>query len=1299
MDGPRESESGDRQLLLGKKLLERGLITPDQLREALVERARGVTGGDPASLQIGSILISKGYLTKQQLFHLMSEQEQSVALSDSRVEPPPATPTGETFVSDTPPAGQQLLLGKMLLERGIVTTEQLMEALAERARGAGEGESPSAQLGSILIRKGYLSPDQLSEIRAEQGDERLNSAKIAGMMMTAAASETQAQSTRLGKYALLREIGRGGMGVVYEGFDTQLKRKVAIKLMIASPNADPKEIALDEERFVREAQLSAKLKHPNIVTVYEAGVIEGRRFLAMELIDGQPLSSWRKTGSVTIRLQVSVLRDVAVAVHAAHEQGILHRDLKPRNILVEGKNRAFVTDFGLAKTLGTNVSLSLTGSGAVVGTPSYMSPEQAQGSTKLDWRTDIWSLGAMLYEILTGRPPFGGESPIEILMKVVKDPVVPPSKIVEAGAGLGLDKGIENVCLKALAKNYKHRYVTAKAFADDLTRWLKGEVIRVTPPRQKKSSVRAYVAGAAAGLLLVAAAAYFQPFRPSVKAELDRARALMKEKRYAEAQRAYTDAFLKDPSNREARAGEAEAIRLLALSNEEDLRRKLAALEEEYRKAREEIALRTRAEAGTVSQAELEKLAAKRRESEARAKKAEEEAEKIRRALPGHPSPTPPSPVEEAAWTGASRLLPLVDPARDTVGGMWTWRDGRLSSDRSRHARIEIPFRPPEEYDLRLVFMRQAGADAVGVVLSRQDRTFAWLMGAMNNTAFGFESIAGARAWSNASTVPALSCLKNDRLYTCVLQVRKDGIRAYLEGQPLTRVETDYSNLGLDEAWALRSPGVLGLVTHESPTLFHRLELLEVAGKGEPVERPELPPHKAQAIDPASLKPGLVAEYFYGTAFDSLGLRKIDPAVEFRWKEGPGWTGGPVDAFSVRWSGYLQVPKTARCTFVPAPDDAVRLVIDDVQVLASSSHADTPASATCHLEEGLHRILLEFSEKAGPATAVLSWSDSTAAAALPISPKSFFHDPAGFLPYGPAPVPGLAAVLPGHADSVTGVVFTEDGKTLVTAGQDRRIILWDPATKKPRGTIGGHSLGILAVAVSRDGRFLATAGYDRKIKIWDLPARKELHTLEGHTQFIESLAFSHDGRWLASGSYDSTVRIWDVTRGRGVHTLRGHAGGVACVAFNPESTLVASGSTDHTIRLWDAHSGRESRVLTGHPDFVEAVAFSPDGRMLASGGWDNKVRLWEVDTGRELRVLSGHTAEVMSVAFSPDGRVLASAGNDAIIRLWDVEKGTQKRTLPGHAGQIISLAFARETWMLASGSFDSTVRLWDLKGE
>jgi serine/threonine protein kinase len=363
-----------------------------------------------------------------------------------------------------PREDKTLKLGQIALDRGLISAEQLYDAIEEQTRRAAGG-APSS-LPQILLEKGYIKDHQVGLLSEER------------------------KPAALGKYTLVHELGRGGMGIVYEAVDEELGRKVALKTLLLSPNADARESQAEVDRFLREAKLTAKLpKHPNIVSVYEAGIIEGKRYLAMELIEGRSFGKWRKAGSPPLRRQVEILRDVALAVHHAHQQGVVHRDLKPDNILLDGQEQPHVSDFGLAKSVGQDVSLSLTATGTVIGTPSYMSPEQALGLKSGDHRIDIYAMGVMLYEILTGQQPFTGETAIEILLKASKNPVPPPSSILKAG--LGIDKTLERICLKCLAKKADDRYPTAEAFAADLSRWLKGDSVHVVlPPPTEEVSIR-----------------------------------------------------------------------------------------------------------------------------------------------------------------------------------------------------------------------------------------------------------------------------------------------------------------------------------------------------------------------------------------------------------------------------------------------------------------------------------------------------------------------------------------------------------------------------------------------------------------------------------------------------------------------------------------------------------------------------------------------------------------------------------------------------------------------------------------
>ena len=1214
--------------------------------------------------------------------------------------------------------GQQLLLGKKLLERGLITPDQLREALVERARHVAAGDKSGTPLGGILVSKGYLTSAQLMDVLNDgaKGSSAMLPASSATSTLPApsGASVTLppvdggasgATSTRLGKYVLVGELGRGGMGVVYEAVDSQLNRKVALKLMLANPNMDPKDRQLELERFSQEAQLSAKLKHPNIVTVYEAGILEGRQFLAMELIEGRSFSDWRH--GVSVRDQVAVLRDVALAVHHAHEQGILHRDLKPRNILVGSGNRAYVTDFGLAKSLGKNVNLSLTGSGAVVGTPAYMSPEQAQGLERVDWRTDIWSLGVILYEIMAGRTPFTGDSPIEILMKVVKDPVTPPLEVADSAAALGLDSMIEGICLKALEKKDKDRYITAEAFADDLTKWLEGEQVKVSAPRAKrakKGSSGGLVKILAAVLLLAGAGAagwYLLGQRePSVRPELDQAAQLMVQKKFDEALVIYRSILGRAPGNKEAKGGEESALKGredLKKQKDSDIKAKISLKQQERERLLKRVTEIAMLMDASRSEEERRRLEAQRKEAMERISQIEKETESARVVLRDpvsatNPTPVPTGPPSEDAWKNAINLFSYVDPLRHAVAGGWSLQDGRLVSDRSAYARLEIPFSAPEEYDLRAIFIRQGGCDAVTLLLTGLGRGFAFILGGEDNQAVGFAAVAGDPQGAPRRGERAIV---NDRPYTLVLQVRRTGVKALLEGREIAARQTDFADMSVPAAWALRNPGVLGIGSHRSPTVFQRVDLLEVAGRGR--RAPPAPPLslKAIAVAPGTMKPGLICEGYYGGEFKALAIRRLEGQLSLDWKDGPAWNGGPADCFSMRWRGFLNVPRSGRYTLTLATDDAVRLLLDDIQLLAGPAAArQKPLSATCHLEEGYHQLLVEMSDEAYRAGLKLSWADGPEAAPQLIPAKAFFHTASDYQILIPQRIPELVAELKGHSNSVTGVAFRNDGKVLASASEDHRVRFWDTGSRKDLGQPAVHPRGVICVAYGAGGKIFATGAWDTKVRLWDGGTSTLMRTLDGHTSFVQGVDFSPDGRSIASASYDRTARLWDLETGETSAVFQGHEAGVESVAFSSDGRRLATGSLDHTARLWDTEAGKFIRAFEGHADGVSSVSFGPGGKLLATAGWDDTIRIWDVESGAQTTRLDVGGSGVLSVAFSPDGRTLATGSVDGLATLWDLETGKAIKHFPGHSGRVISVAFSADGRQLATGSFDGTARLW-----
>ena len=273
--------------------------------------------------------------------------------------------------------------------------------------------------------------------------------------------------TRFGDYELLEELGRGGMGVVYRARQQSLDREVAVKMILRGQLAS----RADVERFEAEAQAAARLDHPGIVPVYNVGESDGRAFFSMKYVRGTTLAQRLAEGPLAPREAARILMAVARAIHFAHTRGVLHRDLKPSNILLDEQGEPHVTDFGLAKQLTD--AHSLTKSGAVLGTPAYMAPEQAAGQRgQVGPHSDVYSLGVILYHMLTGRPPFQAASPVDTVLMVLEQDPVPP-RLLNPKA----DRDLEMICLRCLQKPTDLRYPSAAALADDLQAYLNDESI------------------------------------------------------------------------------------------------------------------------------------------------------------------------------------------------------------------------------------------------------------------------------------------------------------------------------------------------------------------------------------------------------------------------------------------------------------------------------------------------------------------------------------------------------------------------------------------------------------------------------------------------------------------------------------------------------------------------------------------------------------------------------------------------------------------------------------------------------
>ncbi|HLG42682.1 MAG TPA: protein kinase, partial [Planctomycetota bacterium] len=401
------------------------------------------------------------------------------------------------------------VFGHLLVQHQYITSEHLQECLAAQVAGAAAGTTP--RLGEILLRKGYLTFEKLDQALAVLRESTILSCGACGYEAAVSAYDPSrqyicpaqtpggpcrqplgekfvsgtakatsrtlqtrvrdlpsdvAQAARnsknvLGKYVLLGMLGRGGMGVVYKAFDTSLMRSVALKQLTLASDDDLK-------RFQREARTVAALKHPNIAAVYEFDTIDGKSVISMELIRGKPAHGLK----LSVQSALRVVSEAAKAIDHAHAKGIIHRDLKPQNILVDEELKPHVLDFGLARAIQGGEKLTL--SGMIVGTPSYMSPEQGSAEPgKVDRRTDVYGLGATLYHLLTGKPPFDGSTPVQILKKVLEEDPKPPRV-----HNPSIPKEVEAICLQAMDRDPARRYASAAELAADIESYLSGKPIR-----------------------------------------------------------------------------------------------------------------------------------------------------------------------------------------------------------------------------------------------------------------------------------------------------------------------------------------------------------------------------------------------------------------------------------------------------------------------------------------------------------------------------------------------------------------------------------------------------------------------------------------------------------------------------------------------------------------------------------------------------------------------------------------------------------------------------------------------------
>jgi WD40 repeat protein len=1019
------------------------------------------------------------------------------------------------------------------------------------------------------------------------------------------------------------------MGVVYKARQLGLERNVALKMILAGGLAGTEEV----RRFRREAEAVARLQHPNIVAVYEVGEWRAADaspavpYFSLEYVDGGSLADRLKGTPVAPREAAVLTETLARAVYHAHQHGIVHRDLKPANILLENGGLPKIADFGLAKQLDDS---SQTRSGAVLGTPSYMPPEQARGETQqVGPAADVYALGAILYEMLSGRPPFRGATIVDTLEQVCGQEPVAPTRLAP-----NVPRDLETICLKSLQKEPHKRYASAQELAEDLRRFLDGEPILARPAGtlerlRKWARRRPAVAALSAVLLLTAVVGFGLVTWKWLEADAAQ--------RTAESALESEEAARRDEQNqrqraeyslREARLSQyftniAFAFQAWSANDVGKTERLLASCPKELRRWEWYHGLRRCGEAQFS-------LAAGGR-------------------------------VNCVAFGPGGKLL-----AAGTGHELRPGEQGRVLVWETRHFGKPIVLRGHTGAVTSLAFFPRGDRLVSASVQVDLESVF---------TTGEFKATGQVIVWDLASGKRQLR-----------LEGRY-GVALTPEGRRLVTSGADGHVRIHDAATGKveRSlPVMSGLI--KSLAVSSSGRLLAVAGSAGDPRRGTLGTEVRvwdleQSRQLHATRLDHVEINFLGFSPDSKRLAWAGSGGRLEVREAE--TGKILLPLGGHSGSVHEVAFSADGERLASASSDRSIKVWDAKtgetlLALRGHHGDVrgvsfdPASAGRRLASGGNDGLVKLWDAAEVGPRILQGHTHTI--------QQFLFSPDGRL--ASAASDGTIRLWDSRSgkerlkiDYLTErLAISPDGRLLAAGWTDLRrterigeAMVWDAETGREVRRLGGHTEVVLCVAFSPDGRTLATVGSKPfppparpgEVKLWDVATWKEIDRFRPPLGVVVGLTFSPDGRQLALAGTDGSLVLWDVKERKEGHRLRGHTGWVRSLAYRPGGKALATGDTAGTLIVWEAATGRPLLKRKAHGGPLTGLAFNPDGSRLASTSFDlinagDEVKLWDPDGGREVLTLPG----CLTVAFSPDGRYLAANGTNGIeglrqIRIWD----------------------------------------------